>query len=249
MAYLSSEIRDDMINRINNCISINKISKELNLAKSIIYYHYKKIKGKKFKDVEFNFNKEDELGEFLGIFAGDGNFFHDKNGSYNIRIFVGYYEKEYAYILENLFFNVFNKKPWIWTNKSVIILQYKSKKLYKLLREHLNWIGKKTYSVGLINLNHSKLFFTGFLRGLLDTDGSYNKSRNTIMFSTTSKNLDLQTAFILEKILNIRFGKYIYYQEGRKPLYQTLIYGENARSIIEILKPRNKSKRPLTNNL
>ena len=74
MAYLPKEIRQKIIKRINENVSINNISKELNLAKSTIYYHYKKIKGKKPKEIEFNFRSEKEIGEFLGIFSGDGNF-------------------------------------------------------------------------------------------------------------------------------------------------------------------------------
>jgi len=248
MAYLSIEIRNQIINKINNNFSINKISKELNLAKSTIYYHYNKIKGKKFKEIEFNFNQK-ELGEFLGIFAGDGNFFHTSEEGYRIRFFVGYYEKDYSKNLKKLFFKIFNKNPWTWNNKSVIILQYKSKTLYNLLKKYLSWNGKKTYSINLTNLNHSKRFLIGFLKGLLDTDGYYNKNRNTIMFGTTSKNLNLQTNFILGKILNIKFSNYINYQKNRKPLYQTLIYGKYTYTLLKILKPRNPNKKLVSNNL
>jgi len=247
MAYLPKEIRQKIINRINENISINNISKELNLAKSTIYYHYRKIKGKKFKDIEFNFKSKKEIGEFLGIFSGDGNFTLT-NYKHKIRIYTGYYEKEYANNLEEFLSKGLKKKPWRWDNKSVIILQYSSKKLYNFIQTYLKWEGKKTYTIRLSNLNHSKEFFIGFLKGLYDTDGSYNKSKNTVAFYTVSNNLASQIEFILKDKLRIKYGKYINKREGRSPLHQIQIYGKNSHNILRILNPRNPNKN-ITNNL
>jgi len=248
MAYHPQQIIKEITDRINIGDSLNKISREMSIAKSTLYYHYKKIKGKKFKDVEFNFSSE-ELGEFLGIFAGDGTFNSTKNGEYNIRIFIGYYEKEYAYDLEKFFFIIFKKKPSIWQRKeSLITLTYRSKKLYQFIKNYLTWTGKKTYSIKLKNLNYPREFLIGFLKGLLDTDGHYQKNRYTVSFSTVSKNLHLQTSYIIKNILNIKFGTYIRHKKGRSPIYNTLIYGEDGRTILRILNPRNPSKR-LANDL
>lgn len=54
--------------------SINYISKHLATAKSTIYYHYKKINGRKYNIVKIPDNQM-ILGEISGVFAGDGSFF------------------------------------------------------------------------------------------------------------------------------------------------------------------------------
>ena len=60
---LPIEIRESMINKIKEGISINNISKELGLAKSTIYHHYKKIKGKKYVVPNFVSKLDREEGE------------------------------------------------------------------------------------------------------------------------------------------------------------------------------------------
>lgn len=133
-------------------------------------------------------------------------------------------------------------------NKSVIILQYSSKKLYNFIQTYLKWEGKKTYTIRLSNLNHSKEFFIGFLKGLYDTDESYQKSKNTVAFYTVSNNLASQIEFILKDKLRIKYGKYINKKKGRSPLHQIQIYGNNSHKILRILNPRNPNKN-ITNNL
>lgn len=241
MALIPLEIKEEMINNINEGVSINNISKSLGLAKSTIYYHYKKLKGKKFKDIQLNFKSEKALGEFLGVFSGDGSFTLC-NWAYDTRIYVGYYEKEYAKNLEDFLFDIFRKKPFIHKTQSVIVLRYRSKKLYQFIKKYLIWEGKKTYSVRLLTLNHSRDFLIGFLRGLLDTDGYYNKNKNMVTFDTTSNNLASQICFIIEKLLELKFSKYIFYREGRKPLHEIALYGQNSYSILNTLSPRNPNK-------
>ena len=63
--------REKIKSMIKNDLSLNKISQKLHVAKSTIYHHYLKIKGKQIKNVVIP--KDNKiLGEFLGVFAGDG---------------------------------------------------------------------------------------------------------------------------------------------------------------------------------
>ena len=121
-------------------ISLNKISIMTGLSKSTLYFHYKKLFGKKIKPFKFLFKNEEEKWEFLGIFAGDGSFYLNKReGKYVISIATGYYERQYATFLEEIFIKWFNKKPMKYTSKykgkpSCIRTTYYSKELYEFIR-------------------------------------------------------------------------------------------------------------------
>lgn len=197
----------DVLSLIKQGISLNKISKKTGINKSTLYPHYKKIYGKKNKPLNLNLS-DAQLAEFLGIFAGDGCFSKDsKYYHYTIRIFTGYYEREYSSILYNLFSLWFGKPPQqyikLYKQKpSVVVTQYHSKALYELLKTHLSWKNKKTYNVHLKSLNlENREFNLNFLRGLLDTDGCYARSKNTLSFSTVSFQLITQISAILEYYL------------------------------------------------
>ena len=65
MARLEKVLRQEIELEIEAGTSLNNISKSYSVAKSTLYHHYKKIKGKKIKNPVLNFKKESELGEFL----------------------------------------------------------------------------------------------------------------------------------------------------------------------------------------
>ena len=73
MSRLKKEMKQELINQIKKNNSINKISKELFLAKSTIYYYYRKIKGRKYKKLGIVTKYSKKEGEIVGIFAGDGS--------------------------------------------------------------------------------------------------------------------------------------------------------------------------------
>lgn len=229
--------------------SLNKISKETGLNKSTVYYHYKKIKGKKIKEIAFSFKNQDELGEFLGVFSGDGNLTINKRGSYDLRISIGAYESGYADYLYQKMGKWFGKFPQKITqdykgNPSVIILRYRSKKIYNLLQENLTWEGKKTYSIQLKQLDlYNTKFNRGFLRGLIDTDGSYYRKRKRLTFSSTSYLLARQAYLIITSNIGIRPAFYTYKKEGRATLYTIELYKAKAEKVIKCVKPMNPSKK------
>ncbi len=241
-------INDDILSMIKKGISLNKISQKTGLGKSTLYFHYKKLKGKKTIPIIFNFPSENELGEFFGIFAGDGSFCKRPKNHYVIRIYIGYYEKHYADILKDKFQEWFSKKPLIYfgyhnDKKSVINIQYYSKDIYELIKKYLEWEGTKTLSVRLKNLKLDKTDFNiGFLRGLIDTDGSFYASKRRISFSTISNKLSHQAFLIMENLVGIPPKLNVIKKEGRHDLYTLTFHGQNTKKLINILKPRNTNK-------
>ncbi len=242
------KIREEMINLIREGKSINQIRRITGFAKSTIYHHYKKIKGKKYKDIYLNFKNSDEIGEFLGIFAGDGGYYVDKNYHHRITIHTGYYEKKYRKYLKKKLFIWFNKKPFIYYRSykghlSSSVFQYNSKKLYNLIKQYLKWNGIKTYTVKLNNLDFkNKQFNLGFLRGLIDTDGNYYAPKRRLSFSSVSKELANQFYQIVKYNLNIEPKFMITYKINRAPLYTIYLHGANAKVVIEAIKPNNPNK-------
>jgi len=170
---------------IKKGISLNKISSKLQIAKSTLYHHYKKIKGKKTKAVVIP--KDDAiLGEFLGAFAGDGNFFYDKKyGHYTISFhFHATDDKKYADYIKSLTEINFRKKVRSYTNnQNKLSLVFYSKDIYKIIFDNLGVKGKKGVNLKIIKpiKSLSKDFKISFIRGLIDTDGHVNKYGQIIL--------------------------------------------------------------------
>jgi hypothetical protein len=139
---------DDIRNLIKQGVSINEIHRRLGAAKSTIYYQYKRIKGKTTKPIIFNFKNENELGEFLGIFAGDGHCRIRNDYHYIIQIVSGAYETGYRKYLGKKLQQWFSKKPYVTCHMfrgkpSSYVFQYYSREIYQLIKKYLEWEGKK----------------------------------------------------------------------------------------------------------
>jgi len=242
-------VSPEVIVLIKQGFSVNKIRRITGRAKSTIYYHYKKIKGKKQIPMIIRFNKDDELGEFLGLFAGDGSVNLAGNYHYQVRVHLGYNEKQYVAALQDKFVEWFSKEPEVHFRNyngrlSRIDLYYSSKPLYLFLKSHLFWEGKKTYSVKLRDFDlKKKKFNIGFLRGLIDTDGNYYKPKKRLSFSTVSKGLAKQAYEIFKHNLGIEPKIFVYKKVKRADLYTIYVHGDNAINAIELIKPRNQNKR------
>ena len=243
MARLTKIEKEKILGLIDDGASINRISRLTKKAKSTIYYHYKKLKGKKFKVPEFDFS-DNELGEFMGIFAGDGGFFFEpKRYKYVIKIHTGFIDKRYNEKLIVLFSSIFNKKPhnYVRSNCHVYELTYQSRDIYNLIKAYLDWEGTKTYSIRLKTTNNSKLFNIGFLRGLFDTDGSYYLPKLRLSYGTVSKELSLQV-FQMIKSLGFKPNYNISNPKNRARFYSVILHGEDTNEFINLIKPRNFDK-------
>ena len=85
---LNSTELDQISTLILSGFSLKTIANKLNKSKTTIYYHYLKIYGKKIIKPQTDSLGEDFLGEFIGLFVGDGYIYHDKKRFYySIRFF------------------------------------------------------------------------------------------------------------------------------------------------------------------
>src|SRR3989344_8397158 len=131
MTRLQPLIRQKLAEEIERGTSINKISNSLNLAKSTIYYYYKKIKGKKYQEPKFKIGFTEKDGEIVGIFVGDGSQCLNKNYSYATNIHFGIKNIDYAKYVKNLFESFFSKEFNLLKNgETTIKLSMKSKSIF-----------------------------------------------------------------------------------------------------------------------
>lgn len=222
--------------------SLNQITEILKKSKTTVYYHFRKIKGRTVKPISFCSKHEELIGEFIGLFAGDGCA--DKTADYQYRTYLFFNninEREYVNnLIKKVLIKLFEKKPMIFRRENRLILCYYSKNIQKLIKEYLTWNKefRKTYSVGLINKKYSKFFKMGFLRGSLDSDGYFNKKK--ISFATVSPNLMINITNFLND-LEIAHSVRLYKEkrENRKDIYHINIIRRDFVKFIELIKPRN----------
>ncbi len=242
--YFSDQLRREICDRIRKGVSINKISKELNLGKSTIYYYYKKIKGKKFVEPKFKLKNSRLEGEINGIFAGDGSQYYDaKRGSYEVNVHFGVKNYWYAIYVKNLFGNFFNKEFRLnWDSETQIRIRTRSKKIFGYFQNYLSYDRQIKHCTVKLRNNCSFAFKIGFLKGMFDTDGCLKhvpkEKRTRIFYSTTSKVLASQISSILYR-LNIQNSIYV---RDRKPINEKTIYIVNipkpaTHKFINVVKP------------
>jgi len=254
---LPIKIKEEMIKGINSGTSINKISKGLNLGKSTIYYHYKKIKGKRYKEPQFISNLSKEEGEILGIIIGDGSLFYRKNNwNYCIKIRFGKINKEYSIYVKKILERFFKKKFYLYEDcKDKLSLITTDKKIYNHLMNFIDFNKGRKYSTVKVK-NLKKLpnsFKKGLIKGLIDTDGSVCQGKDgriRIGFYTTSKKLSKQFVELLKQF-NFKYGYYItkpksHYMQRKEYksniLYSTYIWKESIVHFIKLIKPYKSNK-------
>ncbi len=241
---LSNHLLDAVISRIHKNHSINKISRDLVLAKSTVYYYYQKIKGRKYPVLTLHPAYSQTEGEIVGIFAGDGSLYFDRNNyHYEIKIIVGTNNQEYGLYVKDLFDTYFGKRfefthntPWAYRVKT------SSKVISGFFSHYLVFNPSCKHStVRLISTNLPEEFLRGFLKGLLDTDGCVYRTKYStfsLSYSTTSRKL----AFQLQEILSSFHIKSSIYerkpvQQNWKMQYSVQIWKGDAERFLTQVKP------------
>jgi hypothetical protein len=226
--------------------SINTIKNELELPKSTVYYHFRKEVGQKQKEKQISIPQDQDFkGELCGIFAGDGGFQKDKNGSYRTRFYLNY-NYRYWTILAEYLEKKLSKPPNIYKNpeSSKTILNYCSKRLYKFLRSNLRWEKDKTSSISLRpNKDFSRNFKIGFLRGFIDTDGYRRTDHKRYVFTSASNDLIKNTSIILN---SLRIKSTSFKEEDQRSYmtkYKIRITGKDVDKFNSKIKPRNPKRR------
>tara|TARA_Y100000310_G_scaffold337823_1_gene425884 strand:+ start:2317 stop:3078 length:762 start_codon:yes stop_codon:yes gene_type:complete len=232
MVLLKPQVKKRMSNLIIAGTSINNISRELNLGKSTIYYHYKKIKGRKYKlpTVKVGYSSID--GEIIGIFIGDGSqHFERKSCHYTVNIHFGLKNIRYALYVKCMYQSFFNKKFRLEkSNPGSIRITTYSKEIFNFFKNYLDYEPKiKHCTVKLRTMKLPKRFKIGLLRGLWDTDGCIYNRENRIraVFYTTSQVLAQQVHQIL---IGMEIQNSVY-TNNRKNRNEKTVY------IVNVLKP------------
>lgn len=248
MKLLTEKEKDYIISLMKKGKSLNYISKLTGRNKSTLYYHYKKIMGKKFKDIELNDIQDSFIGELMGLFVGDGNYFFDRRlWRHSVKFFFNITEKDYVDSLVKLFKSNLKKYPHVGREKNVLIVRYYSKKLFTFIQYYVDWgisrdvLGrnKKSRTVFLKQRVYSNGFKKGFLRGFIDSDGYISDKK--ICFSSSSGKIIEQTSnFLLD--LGFKEFRTNFYKEKRKNrvgMWHLNFRKAERERFFEIIKPRN----------
>lgn len=233
-----------MIEYIKEEKSLNRISRELKLNKSTIYYHYKKIRGKKTIKPSFIIKESEIEGEIVGLFAADGGAC--PQSQYQVSYYLGYDEEEYAKKFSEKLEEFFNKKVYFYKSKkrSEIILRYSSKDIYYFIKYYLEWKNPKTYSIRLKTINHNINFLRGFLRGYLDGDGYTGRNGRLVYYAGVSKRMLKQMSTILTTLgYSPRLTVYKNKNKKRRDLYFLRLKPDEAISFLKFIDPRNPKRR------
>ena len=243
MVLLKAEVKEEIMKELRKGTSINKISKLLSLGKSTIYYYYKKINGKKYIPPYVQPNYLEKEGEIVGIFAGDGSQYFAKGGHYQVNVHFGGHRKEYALYVQKLFSDYFCKKFQLSNlNDGKLRLRTNSKDIFHYFKNYIEYNSKEKHcTVNLKTLNIPMKFKVGFIKGLVDTDGSvlYDKHDDAvrIFYYTTSEKLAEQISSILREfsIKNTCICRTD--KKGRKPLYVVRVLEKEVYKFLNIVKP------------
>lgn len=223
--------------------SLKKIAKEMSLSKTTVHYWYLRYSNHvPPKKIRIDYTDEDKIGEFVGAFAGDGNYTSDKGYQHQIRIYLTAEDVGYVKHLKTLMTSLFNKTPWEYTEdeKNVTQLRMVSKDLIDFLRTYLAWEHTKTKTVRLINrAKASKAFRIGYLRGLMDTDGTI-KNKYCAIFSTISERLAKDIEYSLES-LGITYNTLLQIDKrpNQSPIFRIRIT-KDRQKFINIINPYHK---------
>jgi intein/homing endonuclease len=239
---LNKITKENLMNDIRNDVSINNLVKKYGLAKSSIYHYYKKIKGRKSKILSFQPAYSENEGEIVGIFAGDGSqYFEPRGYHYEVNVHFGAHRRPYALYVQHLFESFFGKSFRLKDEGRVLRLRTLSKQVFNYFHEYMNYTPQiKHCTVHLKSLNVPEEFKIGFLRGLVDTDGSVLRDRKTrgryIRYYTTSKILSEQIVRLLEE-LNLEIGVHLRITPGYKDYYIINVHKKSIDSFLKKIQP------------
>lgn len=238
MLRLSNSQKNKIIALSNRGASLNQIEKLMDISKTTIYYHVRKKFGKKIKEVTIDNSNERKIGEFVGLFAGDGSYFFDKEKYlYRVRIYLNKNERNVLQYYTKLLEKLFGKPPNVFYYKSIAILDFRSKVIVNLLKSYLKWRRNKTYTIGLKDYNKLSIqFLKGFAKGLIDSDGYVRCGQKEIYFGSTSPALNKNFVDTL-KLLDIKYKCYVQKRTNRHVFYKTRIPSDEVTKFIRIINP------------
>tara|TARA_Y100000310_G_scaffold333429_1_gene410982 strand:+ start:829 stop:1584 length:756 start_codon:yes stop_codon:yes gene_type:complete len=239
MPRIDKEIKNKIIKDIEEGKSLGQISSFTGVSKTTIYYHMRKLLGRKYKLIKLKTDDLELIGEAMGLFAGDGQFIYDKKrGDYKIKIYFNRKDKRCIKYYSSVFHKLIGKKPTLFPSGPVMILQVSSKEFCNFV---LNWVKFTKPKVRSIELRKklmlkNKIFVIGFLRGLIDSDGYVRKGRPEIYFGSISTKLirDFKRSLGL---FNFEYKQYIRKHETWQDYYKIRLSGSEVKRFVDLVKP------------
>jgi len=145
---LTPDQRDRILSLAKQGFSLRRISEVVGLGKSTIYYHTRKVLGRKYIQMVFDYSPTCKLGEFLGIFVTDGCFYVDKKRyHYTLSISLSKNQHRYAKIVQKLVQGIIGKRPRIDIKARILQLVVRGKAILGFLRHFLTWEGRKAHTI------------------------------------------------------------------------------------------------------
>ena len=135
--------------------------------------------------------KEKEKGYLFGLFEGDGYKIHDKKSRhYHVEFYLNSLKDiDIINYIVKLLMKI-NLKPNLYQDKRFNCKRIRvySKKLFQIIEKNISLINK------------SKEFNLGFVSGLIDSEGYYNKEKSYIMVINTNLKILHECKNFLKKI-------------------------------------------------
>jgi hypothetical protein len=232
--------------------SLNQLVKLTGLNKTTIYYIVRGIKPPQWRKLEINL-PEEKVGELIGAFAGDGNYYWHKTISPKHKItycLSNITDKEYAWYISNLLKKL-NLNSMIFVNKKQnrIDVTVNSKEFIAFIKRYLVWEKDKAHTIRLRNNveNYSNKFLIGFARGLMDTDGFLNEG-NAICACISKRLIDnLDKIFKKFKIITSR--RCVKRERPRRDLYYVRALREKLNNYNKYIGFSNEYKQKHLNRI
>lgn len=245
MKRLSTQKKEKIKILFDKGLSKHKIARMMNISRTAVRYicgH----KGKYFPPIKkIPVTYSEKSGEVAGIFAGDGSqYFAPKSYHYTVNVHFGMKNLKYLLYVKELYEKFFNKKFRIEkSNPTTLRLTTYSKEIYNFFKNYLDYDPRVKHStVRLKNIKFPLNFKIGFLRGLLDTDGTIARIEHErvrrISYCTTSEALAAQ---IFDIITNLKFKCGLYKNRrpyrNEKTVYYVNIWKNSVDKFINLVKP------------
>ncbi len=225
-------------------LSLNHMVRLTGKSKTTIYHHFRKIRGRTQLPIRINPRNSQLVGEFIGVFAGDGCFYKMPDKKHRVSLHFNRSEKKYVdEFKQQVLKKIFGKIPSEYYQTNRYNLYYYSKPIYHFIIGFLHWDEKsrKTYSVHLIRRNYPRTFKIGFLRGMLDSDGHLSSKK--ISFATVSPELAQDITSFLENLdIPCKLSSYEDKRANRKRIYHITIPTQSFFKFLNTVNPRNKKR-------
>lgn len=242
MSKIDINVKKTLLDYLHVGKSINSVAVSLNLNKSTVYYHYKKVYGKKIKLPSFQVSESEVEGEIAGAFAADGGCCRCKNWDYLVTYYIGGNEVDYVREFALLLASYFNKKPYIHKrrDKNVFIVRYRTKSIYNYMKTYLHWENPKTYSVQLKTTAMKREFLRGFVRGYFDCDGYADKAYRRVQLCGVSGIMISQLHEIIGSFgFTPTYKVNIDKRPNCKALHTITLKNKEAEKFVQFFVPRN----------